>query len=518
MFLEVAFGVVTPLFLYVIATYLDHLFKCRFYPPGPFPLPIIGNLHLIGKKPHEKFVEYSKKYGEVFSLSFGMHRVVIVSGKDSIREVLVQKSNIFAGRPKNYIANIVSRGYKNIGYGDIGPKWKILRKIAHSSLKNYGESTAHLETLVVRESEELHKNLYKKSNRSTKLEHKFGVAVLNVICSIVFGKRYEYENCEFKEILTYMNYVFTGVAGTNAISFIPWLRFLPLDGLRKLKKGLSIRDPVLRKQLLYHRETYNESNLRDYTDYVIQFSRDEAILKKFGEQLTDDYLELLLNDIFIAGTETALTTLLWSIIYLIHWPKFQDKIYNEIVSAIGKNRYPSMKDRNMLPLVNAALSETLRLSSVTPLGVPHKAMEDTTLLNDLKIPKGTTILTNLWQLHHNKNCWENPHEFNPYRWFTNDQTLDSIKSMNFLPFSAGTRVCLGKGIAEVELFLFYSRLVRDFKFEVKPGDSLPSLYGNCGITLTPQTFKTFVVARNDSLIASHENVSRSTEQFVNCFT
>ena len=174
MSLEIVFGVALPVLLFVIATYLDHLFKCRSYPPGPFPLPIIGNLHLIGEQPHVLFAEFSKKYGEVFSVSFGMHRVVIVSGIESAREALVQKSNIFAGRPNGYIAEIVSRGYKNIGYGDVGPKWKLLRKIAHTSLKNYGESTKHLEALVVKESEELYKRLLRKSNSSTELELEFG--------------------------------------------------------------------------------------------------------------------------------------------------------------------------------------------------------------------------------------------------------------------------------------------------------------------------------------------------------
>ena len=315
----------------------------------------------------------------------------------------------------------------------------------------------------------------------------------------MFGKRYEYEDSEFKEILLFMNFVFAGVASTNAIAYMPWLRFFPLDGLKKLKKGLSIRDPILRQQLTQHRQTYNENNLRDFTDYVIKFSRDEVTLKKFGEVLTDDHMELLLNDLFIAGTETTLTTLLWGIIYLIHWPKYQDEIYTEIILKIGQDRYPSLKDRDALPLVNAALSETLRLSSVTPLGVPHKSMEDTTLLTKLNIPKGTTVLINHWQLHHDEHYWSNPHEFNPYRWLGDDKNVDSLKS--FLPFSAGTRVCLGKNIAEAELFLFYSRLVRDFKFEVKPGDCLPSLIGNDGITLTPKKFEAFIVPRECPSIA-----------------
>ena len=55
------------------------LLELQKYPPGPFPLPIIGNLHLIGKKPEQSFKKLSKKYGDVMSLSFGSQRVVVIN-------------------------------------------------------------------------------------------------------------------------------------------------------------------------------------------------------------------------------------------------------------------------------------------------------------------------------------------------------------------------------------------------------------------------------------------------------
>ena len=82
--------------------------------PGPFPLPIIGNLHLIGKNVHKDFVSLSKQYGEVFAIYFGSQRFVVVSGAKSIKEVLIEKGTHFAGRPQGSFKLDIVRGRPKI--------------------------------------------------------------------------------------------------------------------------------------------------------------------------------------------------------------------------------------------------------------------------------------------------------------------------------------------------------------------------------------------------------------------
>ena len=174
MWIEIACGLIVPILLYVLVSYIEQLLELRKFPPGPFPLPIIGNLHSLGEKPHQTLAEYSKKYGSVFSISFGLRRVVIISDIAATREALVQKGNIFAGRAKSYSVELATRGYKDIAFKDYGPLWKILRKIGHSSLKTYGEGKESFEKSMVKESEELHKRLLKKSESPIELHSEFG--------------------------------------------------------------------------------------------------------------------------------------------------------------------------------------------------------------------------------------------------------------------------------------------------------------------------------------------------------
>ena len=57
--------------LWMLITYVEHLISLRKYPKGPFPLPLIWNLLSLSKKPFVDFIEMSKTYGDVFSISFG---------------------------------------------------------------------------------------------------------------------------------------------------------------------------------------------------------------------------------------------------------------------------------------------------------------------------------------------------------------------------------------------------------------------------------------------------------------
>lgn len=70
-------------------------------PPGPLPLPVLGNLALLGKfsSPFEGFSALSKIYGDVYSLTLGTIRCVVVNDLEMIKEVLNQNGRYFGGRP-----------------------------------------------------------------------------------------------------------------------------------------------------------------------------------------------------------------------------------------------------------------------------------------------------------------------------------------------------------------------------------------------------------------------------------
>ena len=163
MFLEIIITLSIGLVIYVGVEYLIQLSQLAKFPSGPFPLPLIGNLHQLGMKPHESLKRLSRIYGDVFSLSFGSKRIVVVNGIKPAREALLHCGEDLSGRPQDiYTGALVSRNFQDIGFKDYGPDLKLMRKIAHSALKFYGNGLENLEHNISTEVDELFRRLDEK--------------------------------------------------------------------------------------------------------------------------------------------------------------------------------------------------------------------------------------------------------------------------------------------------------------------------------------------------------------------
>ncbi|NXX27515.1 CP2J2 protein, partial [Nicator chloris] len=108
---------------------------------------------------------------------------------------------------------------------------------------------------------------------------------------------------------------------------------------------------------------------------------------------------------------------------------------------------------------NAVIHEVLRYSNVTSVGVPRQCLKSTTLLG-FHIKKGTLVLPNLHSVVYDTEHWATPWEFKPDHFLDSDGNF--VNKEAFLPFSAGHRVCLGEQMARVELFIFFTNLLRAF--------------------------------------------------------
>ena len=316
-----------------------------------------------------------------------------------------------------------------------------------------------------------------------------GLAVVNVICHIVFGSSYDDKDEEFLTILHYNKLQFAGLAGSSAVDFMPWLRFFPNKYLDMLKTSIKLRDPILEKWLKYHKETLVEGQPRDLTDALLEGAKEELSNNKSEERFfTDDHILMMMGDIFNAGFETVTTTLRWAVTYFVHWPKIQQKVHEELDFVIGRDRLTTLADTTSLPYLQATIHEVGRIASVVPFLVPHKTTCDTSAAG-YDIPKNTHVFVNAYAIHHDEREWEKPEEFCPERWLDNNGHFVPGKNKAYLPFSAGPRVCFGEALAKCELFLFLSHTLQVFSFEKAPGQELPKLEGHIGLTREPFPFQ-----------------------------
>lgn len=311
----------------------------------------------------------------------------------------------------------------------------------------------------------------------------YSLAVMNIICNILFNSRYDIDDPEFLD-LSENNHRATWVVG-GLLDVFPWLYHFPVKHTNALNEMVRSRDKMLNKRYKEHIETYQEGKVRDLTDALIKAKSEEDSDSR--EVITQDHIIMTMQDVFIAGHETTTTTLLWLTIFLANHPKTQARVHEELDQVVGRDRAPDLSDRENLPYLQASVAETFRFSSLVPLMLPHKAIRDSSL-GGYVIPKNSMVFFNSHAMNHDEQYWDHPEVFDPSR-FLDDKGLYSAGNLAYLPFGAGRRGCLGESIAKRKVFLFAAKILHQFEFKKVPGCSLDNLEGEGRLVNTPRQFK-----------------------------
>ncbi|NXI65160.1 CP2CT protein, partial [Anseranas semipalmata] len=170
--------------------------RSRNLPPGPLPLPFIGNLLQLGTGATFKtFRKLSEKYGPVFSLRFGSQRVVVVFGYEMLREVLVTRGDEFTDRGSFPLAE---KSNQDLGlFMSNGAAWVQMRRFTLSTLRDFGVGKRGLEEQVQEETGLLLQELARTQGQPLDPGLLLSAAVGNAICRILFGHRFDYGDEEY---------------------------------------------------------------------------------------------------------------------------------------------------------------------------------------------------------------------------------------------------------------------------------------------------------------------------------
>ncbi|XP_060638765.2 cytochrome P450 2C19-like [Anolis sagrei] len=440
--------------------------KMRNWPPGPTPLPVIGNLlQLKGTNIAKQLKKLSAKYGPVFMVYFGRDQVVVIYGYDVVKKVLLESGDDFLNRGSLPTADKVNRG---LGlFMSNGERWIQLRRFSLMTLRNFGMGKKSIEERTQEEAQHLVKALRETKGKPLSPSRIFNCATGNVICHILLGERFNYEDEEYLQILHFISNAFrieSSFAG-QLYNIFPWIMdHLPGPHQTMFKEAFGIQDFIMQK-IEEHERTF------DGTDAPQDFI--EAFLLKMEQEknnpkteFTTENLMMTINDLFVAGMETASTTLRFILMLLLEHPAVAVKVHEEIDSVIGQERPPAMADRPKMPYTEAVTHEAQRVLDIIPSGLVRKAKRDVELEGFI-IPKGATVLTMLTSALNCPEQFKNPHRFNPEHFL--DEKGNFKKNGADVPFSAGKRNCLGEGLARMELFLFLTTILQNFRLKFPPG-------------------------------------------------
>ncbi|KAJ6668883.1 hypothetical protein lerEdw1_012369, partial [Lerista edwardsae] len=477
-------------------------------PPGPKPWPLVGNFAFalmpngLGRKrmlelqgcsvagpredsPHLMLTSLARSYGRIFCFFVGRVPVVVLSDFEAVRDALVYQAEVFSDRPTIPLVKIFTER-KGVVFASYGPVWKKQRKFSHSTLRHFGLGKHSLEPKIIEEFKYVKEEILKHREEQFNPFPIIGNAVSNVICSMALGRRFNYDDAEFKMMLKNMTRAMEMALNTHIIllNICPWLYYLPFGAFRELRQIQWDITVFLKNIISQHRESLDAQNPRDFIDmYLLQVEEEKKTNSE--SSFNEDYLFFIIADLFIAGTDTTSNTLLWSLLYMSLHPQEQKKVQEEIELVIGRDRAPTLADKTSMPYTEATIMEVQRMTVVVPLSIPRMASE-TTVLQGYIIPKGSVIVPNLWAVHRDPNTWEKPNDFNPSRFL--DENGQLLKKETFIPFGLGKRVCMGEQLAKMELFLMFVSLLQSFTFQYPEGLRKPLMQGRFGLTLAPFPF------------------------------
>ncbi|XP_019370423.1 PREDICTED: cytochrome P450 2D26 isoform X2 [Gavialis gangeticus] len=350
--------------------------------------------------PHLSFNQLSKKFGNVFSLQYFWSNMVVVNGYKAVKDALVQKAEDFADRP--YFPRYEHLGYYERSEGLIisrfGPAWREQRRFALSTLKNFGMGKKSLENQISQEAGFLCSAVSSKEGHPFDPLFLLKKAVSNVIDSLTFGERFDYDDEKFQRLVEIFQESMKEESGflpqlLNEVPFLLRIPGVPQKAFQYQRASMSLIDAILKK----HKETWDSTHIRDFTDAFLQ----EMEKTKEGVETSFSYenLHLVTVDLFLAGTETTTTTLCWAVLYMLLHPEVQRKVHEEIDKVIGRDQSPNMLDQANMPYTNAVIHEIQHYGDIVPTGLPHMTYRDTEL-QGFFIPKDKTF-------------WEKPHQFYP---------------------------------------------------------------------------------------------------------
>lgn len=202
---------------------------------------------------------------------------------------------------------------------------------------------------------------------------------------------------------------------------------------------------------------------------------------------------------------------------MLHNEQVQVNVRKELDTVVGRDRLPTLADRNKLPYTEAVIAEIQRISNVAPVGIAHRCT-DTVKFHGYVIPKNTIALISLYGLHMDEKYWKDPLKFRPERFL--DEFGNFIHHEYFIPFGLGKdffflysigylnldfimlifmvlgkRRCMGENLAKSSLFLFFASFLHGFYIKMPNGEKLPDTTGIDGITLSPKGYKVILSPR-----------------------
>ncbi|KAK5690382.1 hypothetical protein LTR97_012250 [Elasticomyces elasticus] len=436
------------------------------FPPGPIGLPIIGNLHQISQGlPFLTFEEWSKKWGPIVGFKLGAQNAVVIHDADMVHELIVKKGSVFSARPPRFVAQehvipegkhvyVLSQSPQDIANGVASHPVFMRNDFAmrlRAVTKDYliGPGLLNLSPMAKAIGMRLVHGIYRAPDYEWADElAQWGVTTP---VAVMAGANVEALGKNFVHEYHQMTIVFEEIMVSGAADIIPFLRWMPAS----FGAGWKKRAPVIRKAVL---KAYDKLMSVAKVDHggsfsgliptLLQQSRDPKTEKDL--RMSEPEIKVMMGGLLDAGFASTVATFETIVLALTKHPEVLRKVQAEVDEVLGSGAETSMADqidRARLPYLHACVMEVLRWHATTPIPLPREVEADVEV-RGYHIPKGTTVMTNVWTIQRDPDFYDEPERFEPERYMRHPLGIkDSAPSQHrkaLYTFGFGRRECPGR--------------------------------------------------------------------------
>ncbi|CAN4080874.1 unnamed protein product [Withania somnifera] len=387
-------------------------------PPGSSPLPIIGNLHLLGEKPHVSLANLAEIYGPIMSLKLGQLTTVFISSSAMAKQVLQKQDLDFSTR---FIPDALQHhNYSKFSmpWLPVCPQWRTLRRILNT----------------------------------------------NLLCSSRLDANQHIRSQKVKELLAYCDKCSQEAEAVD-VRQIVFKTNLNLFSYTLFSKDLVDLFPDSKR--LEEKQT-DHSERNDVLEMFLNHSAENP------EEINQNYIKSMFLDLFIGGIDSATSTLEWAMTEILRHPEIMKEVQTELAQVVGNGKPVEESNISKLPYLLSIVKETLRMHPPAPFLIPRRVDQDVQLCEYI-IPKGSQVLVNVWKIGRDSTFWEDPLVFKPERFRRSELDMRG-KDFELLPFGAGRRMCPGLPLALRLVPIMLGSMLNSFNWKLEGSTEPMNLY------------------------------------------
>ncbi|GJN20542.1 hypothetical protein PR202_gb07933 [Eleusine coracana subsp. coracana] len=349
--------------------------KYRHLPPGPWPLPVIGNILNLSKLLHRSLAHLAEHYGPLMTIRLGTSLCIVASSPSTAREILQRHNSSLCGRNP-------ADAWRGAGHGDnsifvLQPhnKWRLLRRLGTTHLFS-PRRLEELQPLRQDAVRALLQDVLAESGAASgslvSIRRVTYVAMVNLLWRAIFSN--ELDETTAQGLYDCMREAVTLIMTPNISDLFPVLAEADLQGVRRrmttlLPRGYQLIDRQIDQRLRARQfgSGNHTSRPNDFLDVMLDMWEEQQQHHYCDVTINRDLMRVFFMDLFVGASDTSSNTIEWALAELLHSPKTMRNLQQELKTVLGSKAQVEDSDIDKLPYLQAfewTLPEQVERTSV----------------------------------------------------------------------------------------------------------------------------------------------------------